>query len=155
MPAAQLIVVLSEYRRVGYGVQPGENLLLSMRDPLRVDDQVSVIDRGPRRERRDARQHFAERKSVHENKFDPVLELLGRHDETRSPKTSRSGHRRSPLRRWSCPAAFCKMFSKVARRSVETETVVSLAVSVASLIALASRAAKMTGVEGNRSRLWR
>ena len=45
---AQLIVVLSEYRRVGYGVQPGQNLLLSVRDPLRVDDQVSeqIADRG-------------------------------------------------------------------------------------------------------------
>ena len=60
MPAAQLIVVLSEYRRVGYGVQPGQNLLLSVRDTLRIDDQVSEVDCGPRRERRDARQHVSE-----------------------------------------------------------------------------------------------
>ena len=48
-----------------------------------------------------------------------------------------------------------KMFPKIASRSVESATIVSLGVSVASLIALASRAAKMTGVEGKRSRLWR
>ena len=43
MPAAQLIVVLSEYRRVGYGVQPGQNLLLSIGNALRVDDEIAEI----------------------------------------------------------------------------------------------------------------
>ena len=38
-----------------------------------------------------------------------------------------------------------KMFPKIVCRSVESETTVSLGVSVASLIALASRATKMTG----------
>src|SRR6185437_2145483 len=48
-----------------------------------------------------------------------------------------------------------KMFPKIVCRSVESVTIVSLGVSVASLIALASRAAKITGVEKKRSRLWR
>ena len=48
-----------------------------------------------------------------------------------------------------------KMFPKIVGRSVESVTIVSLAVSVASFIALASRAANITGVEGKRSRRWR
>ncbi len=76
MPAAQLIVVLSEYWRVGYGVQPGQNLLLSMRNTLRIDDEVAEINRGARRERRDACQHLSEGQFVEENKIDPALERL-------------------------------------------------------------------------------
>src|SRR5271165_6718394 len=44
--AAQLIVVLSEYRRVGYGVQPGQNLRLSVGNALRIDDEIAEINRG-------------------------------------------------------------------------------------------------------------
>ena len=61
MPAAQLIVVLSEYRRVGYGVQPGQNLLLSIGNALRIDDEVAEINRGGRRQGGDALLDLAER----------------------------------------------------------------------------------------------
>ena len=60
MPAAQLIVILSEYRRVGYGVQPGENLLLAIGNALRVDDEIAEKDRGGGRQGGDALLDFAE-----------------------------------------------------------------------------------------------
>ena len=59
--AAQLIVVLSEYRRVGYRVQPGENLLLSIGNALRIDDEIAEINRGGRRQSGDALLDLAER----------------------------------------------------------------------------------------------
>ena len=57
----QLIVVLSEYWRVGYGVQPGQNLLLAVRNALRVDDEIAEKDRGGGRHGGDALMDFAER----------------------------------------------------------------------------------------------
>src|SRR6185437_10911267 len=74
----QLIVVLSEYWRVGYGVQPGENLLLATRNALRVDDEIAEKDRGGGRQGRDALLDFGERKVIHENGLDPTLKRVER-----------------------------------------------------------------------------
>ena len=56
----KLIVVLSEYRRVGYRVQPGQNLLLAMGNALRVDDEIAEKDRRGGRHCRDALLDFVE-----------------------------------------------------------------------------------------------
>src|SRR5580704_8111229 len=50
----ELVVILTKYRRIRHRMKPGQNLRLSVRDTLRVDDQVSVVNRGPRWKRRDA-----------------------------------------------------------------------------------------------------
>src|ERR1700733_6772901 len=38
---AQLIVVLPKYRRVGYGVQPGQDVLLSIGKALRINTEIA------------------------------------------------------------------------------------------------------------------
>ena len=58
---AELIVILCEYRRVGDGMQPGENLLLAIGNALRVDDEIAEKDRGGGRQGGDALLDFAER----------------------------------------------------------------------------------------------
>ena len=125
---AELIVEPSEYRRVGDRVQPGENLLLSIGNALRVDDEVAEINRGGRRQSGDPLWISLNDKSFMKT---GLTRLSNGRSARRNSFTQNFSIGASPITTASVVVfgSVRRMFSMTSLRSIETATIVSSAVT--------------------------